>query len=62
MIPRLLHFPKKASILLKIAEAVHVDPKTVAEYFSILEDTLVGFLLQPYHRSIRKRQGSKPKF
>ncbi len=44
----------------KIAEEVHVDPKTVAEYFSILEDTLVGFLLHPYHRSIRKRQGKKP--
>jgi len=46
----------------KIAEEVHVDPKTVTEYFSILEDTLVGFLLHPYHRSIRKRQGKKPKF
>ena len=45
-----------------IARDVHVDEKTVAEYFSILEDTLVGFLLYPFHRSIRKKQGSRPKF
>ena len=46
----------------KIAEDVGVDHKTVAEYFNILEDTLLGFRLHPYHRSIRKRQGRKPKF
>lgn len=46
----------------KIAKDVHVDEKTVAEYFSILNDTLVGFYLYPYHRSIRKKQGTKPKF
>jgi predicted AAA+ superfamily ATPase len=46
----------------KIARDVDVDDKTVAEYFQILEDTLIGFLLHPYHRSIRKRQGQKPKF
>ena len=46
----------------KIGKDIAVDEKTVAEYFSILEDTLVGFLLYPYHRSIRKKQGKKPKF
>ncbi|OFZ81452.1 MAG: hypothetical protein A2583_09355 [Bdellovibrionales bacterium RIFOXYD1_FULL_53_11] len=46
----------------KIGDDVGVDHKTVGEYFSILEDTLLGFLLHPYHRSIRKRQGQKPKF
>ncbi len=45
-----------------IARDVRVDEKTVAEYFSILEDTLVGFLLHPYHRSVRKKQGTRPKF
>lgn len=46
----------------KISTDVGVDDKTIAEYFQILEDTLIGFLLEPYHRSIRKRQGAKPKF
>ena len=45
-----------------IARDVKVDDKTVANYFSILEDTLVGYLLEPYHGSIRKRVHQKPKF
>ena len=45
-----------------IAEDVGVDPKTVVSYFSILEDTLVGFLLPAYHRSVRKQQRVNPKF
>lgn len=46
----------------KIAEDVGADTKTVQSYFSILEDTLVGILLPPYHASLRKRQRSNPKF
>ena len=38
------------------------DPKTVISYFGILEDTLVGFLLPAYHRSVRKQQRVNPKF
>lgn len=45
-----------------IAKDVKVDDKTVKSYFSILEDTLVGFFLESYHGSIRKRQSEKPKF
>lgn len=45
-----------------IAKDVGVDPKTVVTYFSVLEDTLVGRLLPPYHRSIRKQQRANPKF
>ncbi len=45
-----------------IARDVGADPKTVISYFSILEDTLVGFLLPPFHRSIRKQQRTSPKF
>ena len=45
-----------------IARDVGVDPKTVMSYFSILEDTLVGFLLPAYHRSVRKQQRANPKF
>jgi predicted AAA+ superfamily ATPase len=46
----------------KIARDVGVDTTTVQNYFSILEDTLIGFHLPAYHRSIRKRQRESPKF
>lgn len=45
-----------------IALDVGVDTKTVQSYFEILEDTLLGVLLEPYHRSVRKRQRKNPKF
>ena len=45
-----------------IARDVGADPKTVISYFSILEDTLVGFLLPAFHRSVRKQQRTSPKF
>lgn len=38
------------------------DSRAVARYFQILEDTLLGFILPPYHRSVRKQQGQSPKF
>jgi predicted AAA+ superfamily ATPase len=46
----------------KIAATSGVDEKSVARFFEILSDTLVGFLLEPYDRSVRKRQSGKPKF
>ena len=46
----------------KIANDVGASVKTVQSYFQILEDTLLGFLLPPFHESIRKRQKSNPKF
>jgi uncharacterized protein len=45
-----------------IAQDTGVDTKTVQSYFTILEDTLVGFLLPAYHTSVRKRQSQNPKF
>jgi uncharacterized protein len=45
-----------------IARDVNADLKTVKEYFSILQDTLVGFMLEPFHHSFRKRLTTKPKF
>lgn len=45
-----------------IAQDVGVDDKTVKEYFSILEDTLIGFILEPFVHSFRKRLSQKPKF
>lgn len=46
----------------RIAEDVGADTKTVQAYFAVMEDTLVGFLLPAWHRSIRKRQSAHPKF
>lgn len=45
-----------------IAREVGVDEKTIKEYFVILEDTLIGFFLEPHHNSFRKRLVQKPKF
>ena len=45
-----------------IARDVGVDEKTIKEYFSILEDTMIGFFLEPFHNSFRKRLVEKPKF
>lgn len=46
----------------KLSREVGVDDKTIKSYYQILEDTLVGFFLPPFHRSIRKRQREAPKF
>jgi predicted AAA+ superfamily ATPase len=46
----------------KIARETGVDTTTVQNYFDILADTLLGFNLLPYHRSIRKQQRAAPKF
>jgi len=45
-----------------IAKDIGIDDKTVKQYFSILEDTLMGFMLEAYHGSFRKRLHQKPKF
>ncbi len=46
----------------KIAKEVGVDDKTAKAYFELLEDTLIGFFLEPHHNSIRKQVSGKPKF
>ncbi len=45
-----------------IARDVNVGEMTVKEYFSILEDTLIGFFLEPFIHSFRKRLSHRPKF
>jgi predicted AAA+ superfamily ATPase len=45
-----------------IARQAQIDPKSCERYFEILSDTLVGYYLPSYHRSIRKRQLAHPKF
>jgi uncharacterized protein len=46
----------------KIAKDVGVDPNSIQSYFEIIEDTLLGFRLPGYHRSVRKQQRVAPKF
>jgi uncharacterized protein len=36
-----------------IARDVGVDDKTIKEYFFVLEDTMIGFFLEPYHNLFR---------
>lgn len=45
-----------------VAKDILVDPKIATNYYEILEDTLLGFKLEPYHTAIRKRQKKSPKF
>lgn len=45
-----------------IARESAVTNHTVREYYKILEDTLLGFFLMPYGKSIRKRMAKHPKF
>lgn len=46
----------------RVSRDVGVDPKTVQSYFQILEDTLLAYILEPHHRSLRKRQSKSPRF
>jgi predicted AAA+ superfamily ATPase len=46
----------------RIATEAGVDDVTIANYFEILEDTLLGFYLPAYHTSVRKAQRHAPKF
>ena len=46
----------------KLAKAGNSDPKTLSTYYDILEDTLIGFRLQAYDRSIRRKQKKAAKF
>ena len=45
-----------------IARDTGTDPKTVKSYYEVLEDTLVGFYLESFHTSRRKRLKISPKF
>ena len=46
----------------KIARDLGVDWTTVKNYFEILEDTLLGFQLPAYSKSLRKQQLNSQKF
>ncbi|MCX6131742.1 MAG: AAA family ATPase, partial [Proteobacteria bacterium] len=45
-----------------LSRDVASSAKTIREYYSILEDTLIGNFLPAFHKSTRKRLASHPKF
>ena len=45
-----------------VSRDCQVALSTVREYYSVLEDTLIGFFLYPYLKSQRKRMSHQPKF
>lgn len=45
-----------------LAREAGINSKSVERYFSILSDTLLGHLLEPYSKSVRARQKQSPKF
>lgn len=45
-----------------IARECHLPVRTVQSYYEILEDTLIGFRLPPWRKSLRKRLTAHPKF
>lgn len=46
----------------KLARQIGVDKSTVQRYFDLLEDTLLGFYLPAFNRSIRMAYAKHPKF
>jgi uncharacterized protein len=46
----------------RISKEVGINDNSTKNYYQILEDTLIGFFLPSFHRSIRKRQRQSPKF
>ncbi|MFZ4405385.1 MAG: ATP-binding protein [Pseudobdellovibrionaceae bacterium] len=45
-----------------VARDVQLAPRTVAAYYSILQDTLLGYLLEPFQETKKRKAVSTPKF
>ena len=45
-----------------IANDCGVKSNTIKEYFSILEDTLIGYMIPAYHKSLKRKEFQAPKF
>jgi predicted AAA+ superfamily ATPase len=46
----------------EISRETGVTSKTIREYYSALEETLIGFFLPPWKKSVRKQLAGSPKF
>ena len=45
-----------------IAQDCGIDSKTVKEYFSILEETLIGYMVPAFRRTVKRRLNQSPRF
>ena len=45
-----------------IAQDCGIDAKTVKEYFAILEETLIGYMIPAFSRVVKRRLNQAPKF
>ena len=45
-----------------IAQDCGIDAKTVKEYFAILEETLIGYMIPAFTRTVKRRLNQAPKF
>ena len=45
-----------------IAQDCGVDAKTVKEYFAILEETLIGYMVPAFRRTVKRRLNQSPRF
>ena len=45
-----------------IAQDCGIDAKTVKEYFAILEETLIGYMIPAFSRVVKRRLNQSPKF
>lgn len=45
-----------------IASDCGVRSDTIKEYFAILEDTLIGYMIPAYHKSLKRKEVQAPKF
>jgi len=45
-----------------IASDIGIDSSTVKEYYQILEDTMLGFMLRPIAKNLRRKVSKHPKF
>ncbi len=45
-----------------IASDIGVSPPTVRNFFELLEDTLIGFRLKPFQKTVQRKAVSRPKF
>lgn len=46
----------------KIGADAQVPPRTIREFFSVLEDTMIGFQLPPYQKSLSRKPVATAKF
>ena len=60
--PRTDWQPERTFDFTSLGNDVQVPPRTVREFFTVLEDTLVGYTLPPYQRTKKRKPAATSKF